>query len=143
MFPIRLNFQDAIGMLLIRFPAGTHLEYFAFVDYELTIVAKSDLKTVQRPRRRTFKIQSGFKKSAAVARALEFGFCGKPPRRAAEMSAFGEDRVNSSVFSNNPYALILLVFFADFADGIVRRRACFESRRWLEQHTRKRGTKKT
>ena len=107
-------------MLLIRFPARTHLEYFAFVDDKLTIIAKSDLKTVQRSRRRTFKIQSGFEKSAAVARALEFGFCGKPPRRAAEMSAFGEDRVDSSLFADDPDALILLVFFADFADGIVR-----------------------
>lgn len=43
-------------MLLIRFPARTHLEYLAFVDDKLTILAESDFKTVQGPRRRTFKI---------------------------------------------------------------------------------------
>ena len=45
-------------MLLIRFPAWAHFEYFAFVDHKLAIVTKSDLKTVQGPWRRTFKIQS-------------------------------------------------------------------------------------
>ena len=33
-------------MLLIRFPARTHFEHFAFVDNKLTILADSDLKTV-------------------------------------------------------------------------------------------------
>jgi hypothetical protein len=108
-------------MLLIRFAAGSHLEDFAFIDHQLTIVAESNLKTVQRPRRRAFKIQSGFEKSAAVSRAFEFGFGGEPAWGAAEMSAFGEDRINSGIFPNDPDALILLVFFADFADGIVRR----------------------
>ena len=100
---------------------GTHFEYFAFVDDKLTIVTDGNLKTVQRPRRRTFKIQAGFKKSAAVTGAFEFRFSGKPARRAAEMSAFREHRVNSGLFPHDPDALILLVFFTDFADGIVRR----------------------
>src|SRR5687767_4657760 len=108
-------------MLLIRFCPRPHLENLAFVDHKLTIVTDGNLKTVQRPRRRTFKIQTGFKEPAAVTRTFEFSFGGKPARRAAEMSAFGEDRVDSGVFPDDPDALVLLVFFADFADGIVRR----------------------
>jgi hypothetical protein len=77
-----------------------------------------------------------------VARAFEFIFRGEPARRATQMRALGEDRVNAGFLAHDPDSLILFIFFADFSHSIVSGEACFKSRRGLKQYPRKCRTEK-
>jgi len=40
------DFQDALGMLFIRFRAWLHPEKFTFVDDQLSILTAKDLKAI-------------------------------------------------------------------------------------------------
>src|SRR5271163_3187889 len=130
--------QDALGMLFVGIDAGFHRVHDRLVDHQLAVVADVDLESIHRARRRTFEVHSADVIARAVARALEFLLRLEPPRRASEMRALGEDRVEARLGADDPGAEILLVFFADFADHVVIREAGLEFRRWQKEHARKR-----
>lgn len=129
-------------MLLIRLATGTHLEDLRLIDHQLAILADGDLKSIERPGRRPLEVQAGFEKAAAVARTFKLVLGGKPARRAAKMSALGENSVDPDFFADDPDALILLVFFAHFTDGVVGNITGFKSCRRLEKHPWKRRAEK-
>src|SRR3989338_8642455 len=83
-----LDFQDAVRKLLVRLRAGVHLIDPALVDHELAVLADGDLEAIQRARGRTFEIESGLEKAAAVTGTLELVFRRLPARRASQMGAF-------------------------------------------------------
>ena len=95
------------------------MKTLALVDDQLAVVADGELKAVERPRRRSFEVQAGLKKAAAVAGTFEFVLRGEPARRAAQVGALGENRINAGLFADDPDALVLLILFADFADRVV------------------------
>jgi hypothetical protein len=113
-------------VLLIRFSSRTHFENSSFIDDELAIVTNGDLKTIQRPRRWTFEVQTRLEKPAAMARTFEFVLGRKPARRTAQMGTFGEDGVDTGFLSNNPDALILLELLTNFTERKIRRQSGFE-----------------
>src|SRR5262249_47530274 len=76
---------------------------------------------------------------AAVARALELVLRREPPRRAAEMRALREQRVETFLGADDPHALVLLVLLAHLADREVGREAGLERRRRLEEDAWERG----
>src|SRR5947207_1545132 len=95
-------------MLIVGLAAGLHAENLAFIDHELPVIADVHFETVERARGRTFEVESGFIEATAVARALELVLRREPSRRAAEMRAFGEDRVDALLLAHDPDALVLL-----------------------------------
>src|SRR5580658_5637642 len=129
--------QDALRMLLVRIDAGFHLVDDRFVDNQLPVVADVDLESIHRARRRSFEVESADVIAGAVARALKLLLRLQPSRRASEMRALGEDRVEAGLGANDPGAKILLEFFADFANDVVVGEAGLELRRRQEEHARK------
>src|SRR5271157_3116797 len=125
-------------MLLVGVDAGLHPVDNRLVHDELPVVADVDLEPVHRPRRWAFKVESADVVARAVAGALELLLGLEPSRRASEVRALGEDRVEASLGADDPGAKVLLVLLADLADHVVAGKAGLELRGGKEQHPRKR-----
>src|SRR5471032_355779 len=106
------------------------------IDDELAVVAERDLNSLERPRRRSFEVDSVFGVARAVAGALELVLGAKPARRAAEMGADAEQRIEAAVRAHDPDALALHPLFADVADGVFGRIARLEAGGRLEEDAR-------
>src|SRR2546426_6828774 len=106
------------------------------VDHELPVLGARDAQPLERPRRRTLEVDARLVEAAAVAGALELVLGREPARRAAEMRALGEQRVDALLRADDPDALVLLVLLADLADHVVGRKPGLEARGWLEEHAR-------
>src|SRR6476660_7050679 len=65
----------------------------ALVDHQLAVLGDADAKALQRSWRRAFEVDAGLAEPAAVAGALELLFDLQPARRAAEVGALGEQRI--------------------------------------------------
>lgn len=66
-----------------------------FIHYQLPVLCQTDFKPVQGPRRRPFKIQAVFIKTAAVTGSLELVFSCEPARNASEMRTLSKDGINT------------------------------------------------
>ena len=53
-----LDCQHALRILFVGLSAGLHFIYFAFVDDQLAILIEGHAESVERTRRRTFKIHT-------------------------------------------------------------------------------------
>src|SRR5262249_41658980 len=111
----------------------------ALVDDELPVVGLADLHALERPRRGSLEVDPALVEAAAVAGALELVFRHQPARRAAEMRALGEDRVDALRLAHDPHALVLLELRAHLPDREVGGEAGLEGGRGLEEHARQRG----
>src|ERR1700722_8302266 len=130
--------QDALGVLFVGIDARLHFVDYRLVDHQLPVVADVDFESIHRARRRPFEVKPADVVTGAVARTLELLLSLQPSRRAAQMSALGEDRVEARLGADDPGAKILLVFFTDFADHVVVGQAGLELRRRQEEHARER-----
>jgi len=115
----------------------------AAVDHELPVFPHADPEAIQRARRGPFEIESGLKKTTAVARALELVFGRLPAGRASQMGAFGKNRIDARFLAHDPNPLFLLVFVAYLAHCIVGRKARFKGYGRLEKNPGKGGANKT
>src|ERR1700675_968677 len=88
--------EDALRMLFVGVDSRLHSVHHRFIDHQLTVVTKGDLEAVHRTRRRAFEIQAADEIAGSVAWAFEFLLGGQPSRRASQMGAFGEDRVEAA-----------------------------------------------
>src|SRR5215470_2747127 len=111
----------------------------ALVDEDLAVLGLGDAEPLERARRRALEVDAGLVEAAAVARALELILGGEPARRAAEVGALGEQRVEALLGADDPDALVLLELLAHLTDGEVARVPGLERRGWGEEHTRERG----
>src|SRR5262245_55596232 len=111
----------------------------ALVDDELSVLGLRDFHALERPRRRPLEVDAALVEPAAVARTLEFVLGRQPARRAAEMRALGEDRVDALRLAHDPHALVLLELRAHLPDREVGGEAGLEGGRGLEEDTRERG----
>src|ERR1022692_2055968 len=134
------DLQDAFGMLIVGIDARFHLIDHRFIDHQLPVVADGDLEAIHRPRRRSFEVETADVVARAMTRTLELLLCLQPSRGASEMGALSEDRIEALLGAYDPGAEILLELFADLADDIVIRQACFEFRRREKQNARKRAS---
>src|ERR1019366_1384735 len=130
--------QDALGILLIWIDAGFHRVHDRLIDHQLSVVANVDLESIHRARRRPFEVESADIEARAVARTFELLLGLQPSRRASQMGAFGEDRVETRLGANDPGAEILLVLLAHFANHVIVRQAGLEFRWRQKEHARKR-----
>src|SRR5207244_3731045 len=69
------------------------LEMPRLVDEDLPVVGQHHARALERPRRRPFEIDAGQSISAAVARALELVFRREVIRRASQMRADRDERI--------------------------------------------------
>ena len=74
-----------------------------------------------------------------MTRALKLVFRREPAGRAAKVSALGKQGVKALLFADDPNTVFLLIFFADFAYGVIRGKARFESCGRLKQDSGKSG----
>src|ERR1017187_6701604 len=130
--------QDALGILLIRIDAGFHRVHDRLIDHQLSVVANINLESIHRARRRPFEVESGDVIARAVARTFELLLGLQPSRRASQMGAFGEDRVETRLGADDPGAEILLELLAHFANHVIIRQAGLEFRWRQKEHARKR-----
>ena len=68
----------------------------SLVDQDLPIVGKHDARALERARRRPFEVKPRDTKAAAVARTLELVFSREELRRAVEMRADRDKRVDAA-----------------------------------------------
>src|SRR5262245_31042715 len=88
----------------------------ALVDDELAVLGLGHGQALEGPRRGTLEVDPGLVEAAAVAGALELVLGGEPARRAAEVGALGEQRVDPLVVADDPYALVFLELLAHLTD---------------------------
>src|SRR5262249_32815885 len=112
----------------------------ALVDEDLAVLGLGDAEPFERARRRALKVDPGLVEAAPVARALELVLGREPARRAAEVGALREQRVEPLLRADDPDALVLLELLAHLANGEVARVPRLERRGRCEEHTRERGT---
>src|SRR5215472_862217 len=65
------------------------------VDDDLTVLGAGDAKPLEGPRCRALEVDPALVEAAPVARALELVLGGEPARRAAEVGALREQRVDT------------------------------------------------
>src|SRR5215470_593639 len=110
----------------------------ALVDHDLPVLGARDAQPLERTRRGPLEVDAGLVEAAAVARALELVLGGEPARRAAEMRALREERVETFLGADDPHALVLLVLLAHLADRVVAGEAGLEGGGRLEEDAGKR-----
>src|SRR5439155_17105822 len=110
----------------------------ALVDEQLSVLGPRDPQPLEGARRRSLEVDAGLVEAAPVARALELVLGREPARRAAEVRALGEDRVEPRLGTDDPDALVLLELLAHLADRVVGGQPGLERRRRGEQHARER-----
>src|SRR5262249_13005511 len=110
----------------------------ALIDDQLPVLRQRDTEPLQRARRRPFEVDPSLAKAAAMTRALELFFPLQPARRAAEMRALGEQRVEAVRLADDPHPLLLLEALAHFADRVFAGQPGLEGARRREQHARER-----
>src|SRR5208337_2542932 len=88
--------------------------------------------------RRPFEVVSTDVIARAMARTLELLLRLQPSRRASQVSALGEDRIETRLGANDPGAEILLELFAHLANHVIVRQAGLELRWRQKEHARKR-----
>src|SRR5260221_9632157 len=93
----------------------------SLVDNELPVVGEHDLDSLERPRRGPFEVDAVLGVARAVAGALELVLGAEPARRAAEVRADAEQRVDLVRHAHDPDALRLAPRFRDVADGVLGR----------------------
>src|SRR5262245_42352248 len=111
----------------------------ALVDHELAVLRLAHPHPLERSRRRALEIDAALVEAAAVAGALELVLGDEPARRASEVGALREDRVDALGLAHDPHALVLLELRAHLPDREVGGKAGLERRRRLEEHPRERG----
>src|SRR5438309_10323478 len=140
----------------MRSPLGSHLQerarlrpvallvevLDALVDQELAVLGLRDAEPLERPGRRPLEVDAGLVEAATVARALELVLGGEPARRAAQVGALGEERVEPLLGADDPDALVLLELLAHLADRVVARQPRLEGRRRLEEDAREGGAQR-
>src|SRR3989338_3025306 len=109
------------------------LEFLRFIHNNFPIVVERYLETLQRSRRRPFKVNASFIKSTAVAGAFEFIVALQPVRRAPQMGAYRRKRVDLFRVAHDPYAVGILKTLRDLADFIVVRKSGAKRLPRLEQ----------
>src|SRR5947199_1896505 len=138
----------------MRSPSGSHLQerarlrpvallveiLDALVDQELAVLGLRDAEPLERPGRRPLEVDAGLVEAATVARALELVLGGEPARRAAQVGALGEERVDALLGADDPDALVLLELLAHLADREVGRAPGLEGRGGHEEHAGEGGT---
>src|SRR5438309_7102006 len=107
------------------------------VDDQLSVVAERDLDALERPRRGTFEVDAVLRVARAVARTLELVLRPQPPRRAAEMRADPEQRIDGGAGAHDPDPLALHPLLGDVADGVFDGIAGLEGGGRLEEDARK------
>src|SRR5438128_5252294 len=112
----------------------------ALVDQELAVLGLGDAQALERPGRRPLEVDAGLVEAATVARALELVLGGEPARRAAQVGALGEERVDALLGADDPDALVLLELLAHLADREVGRAPGLEGRGGHEEHAGEGGT---
>src|SRR5437764_10630120 len=98
------------------------------VDDELSVVAERDLHAFERTRRRAFEVHAILRVARPVARALELVLRSQPTRRAAQMRADAEQRVDGGARPHDRDALALHPLFRDISERILSGAAAFEPR---------------
>src|SRR5437868_1186584 len=106
------------------------------VDHQLSVVAERDLHALQRPGRGAFEVDAVFRVPRAVAGTLELVLRAQPPRRAAEVRANSEQRIDRGAGAHDPHALALHPLLGYVAHRIFDRVAGLERSGRLEQHAR-------
>src|SRR5439155_26514800 len=114
----------------------------ALVDQDLAVLGLRDAEPLERPWRRPLEVDAGLVEAATVARALELVLGGEPARRAAEMSALGEERVEALLGADDPDPLVLLELLAHLADREVARVTGLERRGRREEHAGEGGAER-
>src|SRR5262249_26309634 len=109
------------------------------VDHELAVLRLGHPHPLERSRSRALEVDAALVEAAAVAGALELVLGDEPARRASEVGALREDRVDAFGLAHDPHALVLLELRAHLADREVGGEARLERRRGLEEHARERG----
>src|SRR6185295_14542771 len=84
------------------------LELLRLVDDDLAVVrADEDAGALGRPRSRPLEVDAALVVAAAVARALELVLRLQPRRRAAEMGADGDQRVDPPLVVDDPHPVLV------------------------------------
>src|ERR687888_126655 len=96
------------------------------VDDDLPVVGERDLDPLERPRRRALEIDAVLRVPRAVAGALELVLRPEPARRAAEVRADPEERVDLLLGAHDPDALRLHPLLRDLAHDVLARIAGLE-----------------
>ncbi len=96
-------------------------KFDALVDDDLAVVIQRNLRALQRPRGRAFKIDTAFVIAAAMAWALEFIFVVKPVRCASQVRADSDQRVEAFFLPDDPNSLRVFVTFRSLRQSYNRR----------------------
>src|SRR5205814_6976417 len=141
------NRKSAIGMLRIvswlQFQEGVRvgplplfpLKFAAFVHDDLPVLAQGYPRAFERPGSRTLEVDAALVIPASVTRALELLFRGKPVRRAAEVGAYGDERIHDVVLAaDDPDSILLLEALGHFAWLVQVRLAGSEDDRMFTEY---------
>src|SRR5215468_1742473 len=112
------------------------LELHGLVDEDLAVVGEDDARALERPGGRPLEVDPGHVEAAAVARALELVLRGQPVRRAAEVGAHRDQRVEAVGDADEPDPEGVLPAHVDLADVVLARKAGLEGLRGLEEDIR-------
>src|SRR5919108_2103540 len=102
------------------------------VDEELPVVAERDLHALERARSGSFEVDAVLRVPRAVARALELVLRREPARRAPQVRADAEERIDRRAGADDPDALALHPLLRDVADRVLGGQAGLERGGGLE-----------
>src|SRR5262245_16406500 len=108
----------------------------ALVDEDLPVLGLGDAEPLERARRGALEVDAGLVEAAAVARTFELVLGGEPARRATQVGALGEQRVEALLGADDPDALVLLELLAHLTDRDVLRVPRLEGRGRRDEHAR-------
>ena len=130
-------------MLLARIDGWFHVVGYPFIHHHLSIFRDLDLKSVQRSRRRAFKVSSVLEKSTAMAWALELVLRRKPARRTTKVGTLCKERIKTFFLPHDPYPKLLFELFIDLSQDKLTGIACFKLCRRLKENSRESRPNKT